>query len=289
MYAKTDLPGFSHIEGYEDHSLDLLFFWDSNGKPTGIGINVSCPSQSVEGASYVSADFWHDVRVELRKRYSEGLFVYPMTGASGDQSPHLLLHKRAEQRNIERRGIQVRQEIARRIVSAVADVFEIASKDVQTDPTFIHKVEDLRLPVRKISATEAELARKEIARAPQGNAAVRTNVISRNQRVLERYARQEKELEYPIELHVLRLGEVAIATNPFELYLDYGLRIEARSRAEQTFIVQLAGRGMYLPTERALAGGGYGTEAYVSLVGPEGGDVLVERTIEAINSLWPAK
>ena len=31
-----------------------------------------------------------------------------------------------------------------------------------------------------------------------------------------------------------------MATNPFELFLDYGLRIKARSEAPQTFIVQLA-------------------------------------------------
>jgi hypothetical protein len=35
----------------------------------------------------------------------------------------------------------------------------------------------------------------------------------------------------PIEFHVLRLGEVALATFPFELHLDYGIRIQARSLA----------------------------------------------------------
>lgn len=289
MYGKTDLPGFSHVEGYEDHSVDLLFFWDHDAKLTGVGINVSCPSQSVEGASYVSADFWHDVRVELRKRYSKDLFVYPMTGASGDQSPHLLLHKRAEQKNLERRGLAARQETARRIVSAVTDAFEIANRDIRFNPPFVHKVEDLRLPVRKVSAAEAENARQEMERTARDAAADRTYVLYRNKGVLERYERQDREPFYAMELHVLRLGDVAIATNPFELYLDFGLQIEARSPAEQTFIVQLAGRGMYVPTARALSGGGYGTEAYVSLVGPEGGEVLVERTVETINALWPER
>jgi hypothetical protein len=100
---------------------------------------------------------------------------------------------------------------------------------------------------------------------------------------------------------VLRLGDVAIATNPFELYLDYGVQIRARSVAQQTMLIQLASapRGYigYVPTPRAVAAGGlkeypmnnYSATVLTNLVGPEGAQVLVERTIEAINGLWPAK
>ena len=108
-------------------------------------------------------------------------------------------------------------------------------------------------------------------------------------KLLRRYADQGENLTYDMELHVLRLGDVALATNPCELFLDYGLRIKARSRALQTFIVQLATDQIgYLPTAKAVAGGGYGALVTNGLVGPEGGEVLVERTVELINSLWPA-
>jgi hypothetical protein len=72
------------------------------------------------------------------------------------------------------------------------------------------------------------------------------------------------------------------------LFLDYGLRIKARSPASQTVIIQLAaGRGSYLPTERAVQGGGYGAMPAVSTVGPEGGKELVEATLEMIRDLLP--
>jgi len=92
-------------------------------------------------------------------------------------------------------------------------------------------------------------------------------------------------------VHAIRLGDVAFATNRFEFYLDYGLRIEARSPARQTFVVQLVAggeyTGTYLPTARSVAGGSYGAGAYCNEVGPEGGQQLVEHTLRMLNELWP--
>ena len=66
----------------------------------------------------------------------------------------------------------------------------------------------------------------------------------------------------------------------------------------QTFLIQLATSGhqhaYYLPTPRAIAGGAlnekpftnYSATVMSSIVGPEGGQALVERTIAEINELW---
>ncbi len=90
----------------------------------------------------------------------------------------------------------------------------------------------------------------------------------------------------PVEVQVTRIGDMIIASNPFELYLDYGIRILAQSPAVQTFIVQLAGSGTYLPTRRSIAGGAYGAVPASTLFGPEGGDELVQQTLNMIHSLW---
>jgi hypothetical protein len=91
---------------------------------------------------------------------------------------------------------------------------------------------------------------------------------------------------YEMELHVVRIGDVAVCTNPFELFTDYGVRIKARSKAVQTFVVQLVGGGTYLPTAKAVRGGHYSAVVHSNLVGPEGGTVLVDRTVNLIDSLW---
>ena len=83
------------------------------------------------------------------------------------------------------------------------------------------------------------------------------------------------------------LGDVAICTDQFELFTDYGIRIQARSNALQTFVVQLAaGAGSYLPTEKAVKGGGYSAVVQSCSVGPEGGQILVDRTVELINDMF---
>jgi hypothetical protein len=92
-----------------------------------------------------------------------------------------------------------------------------------------------------------------------------------------------------MELHVVRLGDTAIATNQFELYTDYGVRMKARSNALQTFLIQLAGGGSYLPAERSVGGGAYGSILHSGLVGPEGGAVLVEETLRTMNELISTK
>jgi hypothetical protein len=90
----------------------------------------------------------------------------------------------------------------------------------------------------------------------------------------------------PAEFHMLRLGDVAMVTCPFELFIDDGMRIRARSKALMTFVIQLScGHSEYLSTTRAIHGGGYSAELY--LVGPKGGRVLIDESVERINAFWP--
>jgi hypothetical protein len=113
--------------------------------------------------------------------------------------------------------------------------------------------------------------------------------MARASRVLDRFELQEAQPTVPVEVHVIRLGDMAIATNPFELYLDFGIQMKARSKAVQTFVVQLAGGGSYVPTERSVAGGAYGAIPESTEVGPKGGHELVERTLDLLDSLWAEK
>jgi len=181
-------------------------------------------------------------------------------------------------------------EIGTRITEAVDRVYATAAKSIEMRPVLRHVVEDLALPARKVTPEEGEAARAEyekLVSTPNLDMQQNTWRVLRYKKVMDRFAAQETNPTFPVELHVLRLGDIAVATNPFELYLDYGLRIKARSKALQTFVVQLcSGCGGYLPTDKAVPGGGYSAMIYDNEVGPQGGQMLVDRTVALINALW---
>jgi len=285
MYGKTDNPKFRGIEGSPDSGVEILYFWDENNTLIATAINVSCPSQEVESGTFVNADFWHQVRENIRKKHGPQVNVLTMCGAAGDQSPHLLYRKAADARMRKLRGVDALTEIARRIVAAWEDVLEVVQKDQRADVPFIHQVTRIKLPPRHITEAEA-VSSQQAADAIKDPKQERRRLWYLG--VVDRFNAQQagNVPDYDMELHAIRLGDIAIVTNDFELFTDYGVQMKARSPALQTFIVQLSGGGSYLPTEIAVAGGSYSAIPQSNRVGPEGGQVLVEESVKLLKSLW---
>ncbi|MBR91071.1 MAG: hypothetical protein CMO66_07400 [Verrucomicrobiales bacterium] len=292
MYGRNNIPAFLSMEGSEDTGIEMLFFWNDKNELTGCVLNIACPSQVRESARYVSSDFWGKVRKEMAKRHGASVFVLPWCGAAGDQSPHVQYRKGVEARMRKLRGdLAADVVIAQRIMNAVDTALLAVKKDIRNEVPFGHHVETLQLPKRMVTRPEKEWAQarvESLLAKPEGKrTSSEESHLRWNQHVLNRYREQQTNPKFAMELHVLRLGDVAVATNPFELFLDFGLRMKTRSLAPQTFVVQLAcSTGWYLPTVKAAAGGGYSAIIQSCIVGPEGGDVLVNRTVELINAMW---
>lgn len=284
MYGRTDVQNFRNMEGNEDNDVDVIFLWNVDNKLLAVAVNLACPAQENEIDSYIDADFWHEVRESLKHQYSQNLVVLGWTGAAGDQSPHLMYQNQAEERMRQMRGLTRKQEIARRIFKAIEEAYEVAQKEIHTAPLFVHKVEQIALPIRKVSDAELADAKAKIEEL-SANSFNRSR-INWHKNVIDQYQNQMTNPYCDKELHVIRLGDIAICTNPFELFTDYGIRIKARSKALQTFVIQLTGQGGYVPTDKAIRGGGYSAIVQSNPIGPEGGQILVEKTVESINALW---
>jgi len=295
MYGQTNLPEFINIEGMEDHDVNTLFFWDKGGKLIAMSIDVPCPAQEVENRLAVNADYWHPVREKLKQHFGPDLCVLGWIGASGDQSPRPMYRKAAEERMIRLRNLSRLEEIARRIVLAVEEAYETVKDDRYVNVQLIHRVKNLPLPMRLVTEQEyifCKGERDEAAAEMAADSSTASEVLARmtwNMDVVNRYENQKTDPHPKLEaeIHVLRIGDVAICTNQFELFTDYGIRIQARSNALQTFVLQLAtGAGSYLPTEKAVKGGGYSAVIQSNIVSPEGGQILVDSTVTLINEMF---
>ncbi|NLF22258.1 MAG: hypothetical protein GX590_03770 [Lentisphaerae bacterium] len=315
MYGNTNDPMFSHYEAGADPFINLLYTFDAAGTLTGAIVNVPCPSQNSEMESRLSASFWHEARTAIRARHG-AIHILPQCAAGGDLSPRLLHYKEAEKRRFALKygddnplgvaELERRRDIGERIAAAFDEVLAWARKDIRSDLPLRHAVETVQLSKRLITADEYAYAKEELAKleaqsfTQEGEplARLRTNSIlaaSRNRlrRIIVRYETQAAEPKLPMELHVVRLGDIAFASNRFELYMDFQHRIQARSPFLQTFIVQLAGvpgngGGTYLATERGAWGKGYSASMYCNEVSPQGGQELVEETLRLLGTLADA-
>lgn len=288
MYGKTHREDFRGFGGGEDHGVDMLCVREKDGRLAGIALAIPCPSQVSETNMQISADYWHEVRLDLRRRYGESLSLLPLCAAAGDLSPHVLLCDKLEAEMRARRGLSERQEIARRVGEAVALAVEGLAAAAPLEPRLAHAVRRTDLAPRAVSKADRDWTAAELerARAKEEHGGV---WFERNlQRVLDLYDGKIVAQPVPVELHAVRIGDFALATNPFELFLDYALQIKAHSPAAQTAILQLAGHQGYLPSGRALKGQGYGVNPVSSRVGPEGGQQLVEQTLAMLEGLFPS-
>ena len=312
MYGNTDDPMFSHYEGGADPFVNLLYTFDADGALTGAIVNVPCPAQNSEMERRLSASYWHEAREAIRAKHGN-IFILPQCAAGGDQSPRLLHYRKAEARRFALKyggenpknvaEYAQRRDIGERIEAAFTEALSWARKDIRRTLPVRHIVETVELSRRRVTPQECQDARRELAQlaaepfktdgAPIERLDVNSTLAAgrgRCARLIERYETQDAEPKLPMEMHVLRLGDVAFASNRFELYMDFQHRIQARSPFLQTFIVQLAGvpgdeGGTYLATERGAWGRGYSASPYCNEVSPQGGQELVEATLKTLAAI----
>ena len=307
MWGDTNTAVFEALEGGNDSGIELMYVFDGKQKLTGIVANLACPAQCVQHRHFISPDFWGEVKMLLRQHFGEDLFLLALCSAAGDQCPVDLVRwvepespindpncehvnpptRKADPSMFDLAGMR---KTGKRIAREIIEVYAEGLDPVQKNPVFIHQVHWMPLPIRRATLSEVDRAKRAIAEYLRDKETVDYNDAARLQvhlGILKRFQQQDFVDVLPTEVHILRLGSVALATNPFELFLDFGNQIKARSNAEQTFLIQLAnGTEGYLPTEKAEKGGHYSAFLSSGQVGHVGGEQLVRQTLQNINGLF---
>ena len=321
MYGGTARPDFSHYEAGADHFLNVMFTFDDARKLTGMILNVPCPSQVSENFEMLSSDYWHDVRELVKTEFGEDVKIVTQCGCAGDLSPRILHYGKAQARRMKlkydmgydpsqlknlnehdiNKRMSERKDIAERIVQGAKEVYEWAKKEIFTQVPVDHEAKVLNLAKRMITEEEMQWCQDNIdtmeALIPDPEKSTpeeyrvaksrNTSFMNPNLTAIRRYGYLKTDPTLDYEIHVTQVGEIAFASNPFELYQDFMHRIQARSPFIQTFITQLAGDrgGGYLATKRGAFNKGYSASMFCNQVSADGGQELVEYTLGVLNEL----
>lgn len=282
---------FVEVEGGSDTGIEMIFICDNTYKPVGVVASVACPSQIVEFKNHVSSDFWGKARIFLKKHFGEDFHIISLCSAAGDQSPRDNLRWL---RGVEPSMADIEGTIfvGKRLANAIIEAYEQAKNTLTDKVELNHKTEIFDLPINKVTEEECKASKealyKYVEEANKDEFGFEDMIrIHPEVGKVFLYEWQKNVTTLPAEIHVVRFGDMVIATNPFELFLDYGNQMKVRSKAKQTMLIQLACDQMgYLPTKKAETRGGYGTSIVSCYCGHEGGELLVEKTLEIMNSLW---
>lgn len=296
MYGGTDTDDFLRVEGGADTGVEYIAAFDRAGNMSGVVINLACPAQVVEHQRYISADMWG----EVRRQWPECEYILPLCGAAGDIAMRDLVRRgRCEKNMAAPDGMQ--QQAARIVRESKYVLSGLGGDDISYDPPMGHIARNVSLPLRTVTKGQyikAKAIYDEIENRlaenppdhhedsiplPMGDRTAYASAAG----IVERYRLQSKTKVVDAEIHALRIGSAALATNPFELFQDFGMAIKARSPANQTLIAQLCcGAFNYLPTAYGISGGSYSCGISDGFVGPKGGDALVENSLDMIKQLF---
>jgi hypothetical protein len=203
-------------------------------------------------------------------------------------------------RNLDVCDLLRAEDIAGRIAAAFDEVLDWARNDRLSAPVLRHEVASVKLARRMVTDEEFledkriydELGAEKTESERAGRPIPRTLVarMDRCKRTLDRYEAQKKDPFVTTDIHAVRIGDFAFASNRFELFLDFMHRIQGRSPFVQTIIVQLVADpgldgGSYLATERAVVNKGYSAILQSNQVSPAGGQQLVDLTLDMLKRL----
>jgi hypothetical protein len=100
--------------------------------------------------------------------------------------------------------------------------------------------------------------------------------------------REKGAVPCDVEFQAIAFGDVAIVTNPAELFSIYGVRIKQASPFKVTFVSSLTnGYCGYVPTVEAFRHGGYETyrTVFTSRLAKDAGDRILQVSIDLLRAV----
>jgi hypothetical protein len=296
MYGDVTRPDFAGMEGRDgDRSSFMYVRRSSDDALTGIIASVPCTAQVLEGKNYISSDYWGYVREQVCEDFGKDVKLVGLVAAAGDLSPRDLVCTLNSEPNM--RDEDGCQALAMRIAKAIREHYEYPLESYKNDIIFEHIYENVGFPVWRCTKEDYEESLKKLKEYnekydydPETDTYPlfpgKDYIPYRKELIkVSRYERKSPFTYAPI--HAVRIGGAVLISNPFELYIEYADRIKAACKGIHVFDVELTYTSYsYMPTKIAVKHDGYSAQFNQCVVHPNGGELLVEKSINLIKNLF---
>ena len=259
-------------EGAIDRDVGVCRFESPSGAPVATVVNFQAHPVSLTGAwREVSACFPGETRrVVSRLTAAPCLFVQ---GACGDINPAVMGASPGVPRSL---GTRLGCEVVK-----VWEGIEIAETDGVSALSRLAELPRFIQPTRAAAEAKAEHLESERERlinegALPGMVNWMERRIARQRLSVAAWDGDENARRIPAEFQALRVGPLAIATAPGEIFNELGAEVKRSGPREATFFASNANGAVgYVPVRGAYGDGGYEVDDACQ-VAPEAGDILVE-------------
>jgi neutral ceramidase len=270
--------------GRLDPSLQLLVCEDDEGYARHVLLNFACHPVTVQVQPLISADYPGAARAIVERELGGCRTCLFLQGAAGNLNP--VRGDTRDWRDVALYGAMVGGEALLVAARLLGD-----DTAALTDGPLLAATERVVIPPRSLpdrAECEAALAecvaRERTARDDEvWNATNHTHQAREALDLIDRYSEPQEA-----EVQVLRIGDMAVAGVPGELFCEWGFRIKNDSPAPYTFVAELANGWVgYLLNEGGFTEGGYETSHGTwTQTGEDGAAMLSNAVARLLHQLW---
>jgi len=273
---------FTGVEGPEDTECMALAVFDERNHLRAVLHHGTGHPASFYHEQQLSAEFPGVARRLIREAFGPVPVLF-FNGALGDIAMTQQRHPQVTPENKESQVIRFGGALAGETLRLIHEMRP------QSDLLLRHCRRELEFPVRLPSAEAVIKGRAVLARMDAGEKVTGMEAILAWGPV----SLTDQFGSHPVDrlpFHALRIGDLALATQPFELFCQYQIDLKRRSPFERTAWFGLTGGyGGYLPTLAAALGGGYtGLPFSWARFDPEVGCRTVDAVAAMLYELWNA-
>jgi len=273
-------PTLLEPAGPTDPEIAFVSVQALDGRPIALLANYSLHYVGGVPAGHISADYFGMFADRIQQLLGADRLAPPFVGimsngTSGDVN-NIDFRKPAERRPPYAKMREVADLVA-------AKVFEAHQKIEFHDWVPLGMAQrEITLAVRKPTEEQLAYARRVLEK-PEDAKKYHSRERNYADRVLQLHDSPD---EVSVIIQALRIGDVGIATMPFEVFAETGLEIKAKSPLPRSFTISLAnGSYGYLPTPRHYELGGYETWLGTNNVEPEAAPKMVEALLAMLGRL----